>query len=195
MATGESFAAVVLAAGQASRFGGGKLLAVYEGRPLLHHALAAAKAAPVGEIVVVTGADAEAVVACTHAFDPDLRIIHAADHAEGMGASLRTGVAALSPAAGVFIFLGDMPRVPHAVLPALADAVRSGALAAAPEFEGRRGNPVLLSRALFPAVAALRGDTGARMVLQDLGPGLELLETQDDGILFDVDQPTDLARR
>lgn len=195
MATEASFAAVVLAAGQASRFGGGKLLALYEGRPLLYHALAAAKAAPVGEIVVVTGADAATVAACAHAFDPGLQIVHAADHAEGMGASLRTGVAALSPAAGVFVFLGDMPRVPHAVLPALADAVREGATAAAPEFEGRRGNPVLLSRALFPAVAALRGDTGARAVLQDLGSGLALVEAQDDGVLFDVDQPADLARR
>lgn len=195
MATGESFAAVVLAAGQASRFGGGKLLAVYNGRPLLHHALAAAKAAPVGEIVVVTGADAEAVTACAQAFDPDLRIVYAPDHAEGMGASLRTGVAALSPARGAFIFLGDMPRVPHAVLPALAEAVSAGALAAAPAFEGRRGNPVLLSRPLFPAVAALRGDTGARAVLQGLGPGLALVETRDDGVLFDVDQPADLGRR
>mgnify|MGYP001012858874 CR=1 FL=1 len=195
MATGESFAAVVLAAGQASRFGGGKLLAVYAGRPLLHHALAAAKAAPVGEVVVVTGADAEAVAACAHAFDPALRMVYAPDHAEGMSASLRAGVAALSPAAGAFIFLGDMPRVPHAILPALADAVRGGAMAAAPEFAGRRGNPVLLSQALFPVVGDLRGDTGARALLQGLGPALARVETDGEGVLFDVDQPSDLARR
>ena len=43
---GESFAAIVLAAGSARRFGGRKLLAPFDGRPLLHHALAAARAAP-----------------------------------------------------------------------------------------------------------------------------------------------------
>lgn len=194
MATGESFAAIVLAAGRASRFGGGKLLADYSDRPLLHHALAAAKAAPVGEIVVVTGADAEAVAACVRGFDPAIKLIHAVDYAEGMAASLRAGLAA-SPcdAAGVFVFLGDMPRVPHAVLAPLACAISQGAAAAAPTFAGRCGNPVVLSRGLFADVAKLSGDVGARPILDRLGARLHTVASPDDGILFDVDVPADLA--
>ena len=99
MTTGDSFAALVLAAGSATRFGGGKLLAAFEGRPLLHHALAAARAAPVATVAVVTGADAQAVAACARAFDPAIRLVHAADHADGMAASLRAGVAAVWDAA------------------------------------------------------------------------------------------------
>lgn len=183
----------MLAAGSGSRFGGGKLLAAYGSGLLLHGALAAAFAAPVRGVTVVTGADADAVAAAARAFDPRVRIVHASDHAEGMGASLRTGIASLpSDASGAFVFLGDMPRVPHGVAQSLADAVRMGAPAAAPTFGGRRGNPVLLGRELFPGLLALQGDEGARRILQSLGDRLALVEAPDDGVLFDVDQKSDL---
>ena len=90
--------------------------------------------------------------------------------------------------------LGDMPRVPHAILRPLADAVAAGAPAAAPMFRGRRGNPVLLSGGLFPGLLALRGDEGARRILQSLGERLVLVEAPDDGVLFDVDRPADLDK-
>lgn len=189
----QALAAIVLAAGSARRFGGGKLLATFAGRPLLHGALAAARAAPVASVVVVTGADGEAVAACARAFDPTARLVHAPDHAEGMAASLRAGVAALPPEVqAAFVFLGDMPRVPHAVLAPLAWAVAQGAPAAAPTFGGRRGNPVVLSRVLFGQVRDLAGDVGARPILQRLGDRLALVEAPDDGVLFDVDAPGDL---
>jgi molybdenum cofactor cytidylyltransferase len=195
LATGDSFEAVVLAAGSGRRFGGGKLLADWHGRPLLHAALSAASAAPVRGITLVAGADAQAVAAAAKAFDPAIRIVRAADHAEGMAASLRAGIAALAPEIdAAFIFLADMPRVPHAVLAPLARAVADGALAAAPVFEGTRGNPVVLARALFGEVAALRGDLGARPILARLGDGLALVESPDAGVLFDVDGRGDLAR-
>jgi molybdenum cofactor cytidylyltransferase len=185
--------AVVLAAGAGSRFGGGKLTAAFGRGVLLDGALAAAFAAPVRSVTLVTGAGAERVAAAAQAFDPRIRLVHAADHAEGMGASLRTGIASLpADAGGAFVFLGDMPRVPHAVLAPMAQALFAGAPAAAPVFEGRRGNPVLLGRELFPELLALTGDTGARAVLQRLGARLALVEAPDDGVLFDVDQPQDL---
>ena len=199
MATGaalqSALEAVVLAAGSGSRFGGGKLTTAWGPGVLLEGALAAAFAAPVRSVTVVIGAEAEAVSAATRAFDPRALIVHAADHAEGMGASLRAGIASLpDDAAGVFVFLGDMPRAPHAVLRPMAEAVRAGALAAAPVFGHRRGNPVLLSRALFPRLLALTGDAGARGVLQDLGDRLALIDSPDDGVLYDVDVPEDLAK-
>jgi molybdenum cofactor cytidylyltransferase len=195
LATGGGFEAVVLAAGSGSRFGGGKLLAPWRGGLLLHGALAAARAAPVRAVTVVTGADAEAVTAAVGAFDPAARIAFAFDHGEGMGASLRAGIASLpQDAAAAFVFLGDMPRVPHAVLAPLAQAVADGASAAAPVFDGRRGNPVVLARGLFPEILALSGDAGARAVLQRLGDRLALVQAPDDGVLFDVDSPADLGR-
>ena len=194
MATGAPFEAVVLAAGFGTRFGGRKLLAGYGKGVLLDGALAAAFAAPVHAMTVVVGADGPLVAEAARAFDPAVRIAHAPDYAEGMAASLRAGIASLpDEAGGAFVFLGDMPRVPHAVLAPLARAVADGAPAAAPVFEGRRGNPVVLARALFPQLLALRGDTGARGVLQGLGDRLALIEAPDDGVLFDVDRPSDLT--
>jgi len=190
--------AIVLAAGAGARFGGGKLTAPWRGAPLIDGALAAAFAAPARSVNVVTGADplvgpaarqfAEAAGGASR-----LRLVHAADHAQGMAASLRAGVAALaSDTAGAFIFLGDMPQIPHAVLPRLAEALTRGAVAAAPLFEGRRGHPVLFGASLFPALLNLAGDEGARAVLGKLGDRLALIETPDRGVMFDVDWVADL---
>ena len=199
MTTGPDFGtrlqALVLAAGSASRFGGRKLLADWHGQPLLHAALAAAHAAPVEGVTVVTGADASEISACIEAFDPAITCVHASDHAEGMSASLKVGIATLPPQTdAVFVFLGDMPRVPHVLLQSLADAVCSGAPAAEPVFQGRRGNPVVLAREVFADIAMLSGDTGARQILQGLGSRVALVESPDDGVLFDVDTRDDLAR-
>ena len=204
MATGgartEALEAIVLAGGAGARFGGGKLTAPWRGGVLIDGALAAAFAAPVRGVTVVTGAD-EKVEASARTFAARagqagrLRVIHCPEHAEGMGATLRAGVASLPPdAAGAFVFLGDMPLIPPAVLPALADAVAAGASAAAPSFEGKRGHPVLFAAALLPQLSALTGDEGARQVLRALGAALALVPTDDPGVLADIDVPTDLDR-
>lgn len=203
MATGagptEGFEAVVLAAGAGSRFGGGKLLAPYMAGVLLDGALAAAFAAPTRSVTVVTGAEEEAVahaairLADRFGQHDRLRMVHAADYAQGMAHSLRMGIASLpAETLGAFVFLGDMPRVPRDILQPMAETVLAGALAAAPVFQARRGNPVLLSADLFPQVLALSGDAGARAVLADLGDRLALVEAPDDGVLFDVDRAEDL---
>ncbi|HEY3951549.1 nucleotidyltransferase family protein [Phenylobacterium sp.] len=195
MATGPVLEAVVLAAGSGSRFGGGKLTAAWGPGVLLQGALAAAFAAPARSVTVVIGADAQAVAAVARSFDPRVLVVHAPDHAEGMAASLRVGIASLpADAGGAFVFLGDMPRVPTVVLGRMAAALAAGALAAAPVFQGRRGNPVLLDRTLFPDLIGLSGDAGARGVLQGLGDRLALVESPDDGVLFDVDTPGDLSQ-
>ena len=162
-------------------------------------ALAAAFAAPVRSVTVVTGADAK-VEAAARVFaertgeTPRLRLVHCPDHAEGMGATLRTGVATLPrDAAGAFVFLGDMPLIPVGVLPRLAAALAAGAAAAAPVFEGRRGHPVLFGRALFADLAGVTGDEGARRVLRGLGDALVLVEVDDVGVLLDVDAPGDIG--
>jgi molybdenum cofactor cytidylyltransferase len=185
--------AIILAGGAGARFGGGKLTAPWRGGRLIDGALYAAFQAPARSVTLVTGADREvgpaALRFAREAGQADrLRIVHAADHAEGMAATLRTGLAALpADTRGVFVFLGDMPRIPPEVLGPLADRLAEGALAAAPFVGGRRGHPVLFAAALLPSLARLGGDEGAREVLRALGDRLARVETLDEGVLFDVD--------
>jgi molybdenum cofactor cytidylyltransferase len=185
--------AIVLAAGAGARFGGAKLTSRWRGGLLIDGALAVAFAAPVSGVTVVTGADplvapaARAFAAARNQTDR-LRLVHAADHALGMAASLRAGIASLPlDAAGAFLLLGDMPRVPASILPNLAAALAAGADAAAPVFGGQRGHPVLFGRVVFGDLAGLKGDQGAREILSRLGDRLTLMETDDPGVLFDID--------
>jgi len=199
VATDTTLEAVVLAAGFGARFGGGKLTAPWRDGVLLDGALAAAFAAPVRTVTVVWGADAgvqeaaKAFAARTGAASR-LKLVNAERHADGLSASLKAGLANVAPdAAGVFVFLGDMPRIPFGVLAPLADAVAAGALAAATIFEETRGHPVLFGRELLPRLSELDGDRGAGGLLAKLGDRLVLIPSPDDGVLYDVDRPTDLA--
>jgi molybdenum cofactor cytidylyltransferase len=88
------------------------------------------------------------------------------------------------------VALGDMPHVAPATLRLLADALASGAGIAAPVLDGRRGNPVGLKRVHLNALLALRGDQGARRLLQTC-PVTEV-PVADPGIFRDIDTPADL---
>lgn len=159
--------AVVLAAGAARRFGGGKLTATLDGRPLVVHAIGTARAAGVGAIVVVVGADADAVrEAAGPALVPPDRTVENPDWASGLASSVRVGVSAaegvMPGAEAVLLLLGDQPRVPSGVVDALLGApVGPARPIGAPRYEADAGhNPVLLHRAGWGLAGELSGDRG-----------------------------------
>jgi molybdenum cofactor cytidylyltransferase len=200
LATGGALQSLVLAAGFGSRFGGGKLTAPWHGRMLIEGALAAAMAAPVLTVTVVWGADSAVPAAVRAYFEGRgealrLKLVNAEHHARGLSASLKAGIESLpAECAGVYLFLGDMPRVPHDVLEPLAEALAAGAFAAAPVFDGQRGHPVLFGSALFADLLRLDGDKGAGSLLASLTQGqLALVPAPNDGVLYDVDLRTDLG--
>jgi molybdenum cofactor cytidylyltransferase len=178
--------AVVLAAGAARRFGSDKLSAEFRGEPLVHHAIRAARAAPVERVIVVC--DHELSIGQWSGTPPveAVRIRSAA-----LSESLQAGIAAAREAQGAFIFLGDMPLVPPAVAGELAAAI-GGGFAALPRHGGAPGHPVLLSAAAFPQIGALSGDEGAGRLLKQRSD-VVFLEIADAAILLDVDRPADLA--
>lgn len=180
-------AAVVLAAGAGSRFGGGKLGALFRGEPLIVHAIRAARAAPVERVIVV----------CAPGLDigewsgmPAVEAVRLAS--PELSVSLKAGIAAAGDCDGVFIFLGDMPLVPRDAATGLASLL-DGNLAAIPRFEGRNGHPVLLSARAFPEVAGLAGDEGAGRLLKRR-EDVAFLDCASEGVLLDVDRTEDLAR-
>ena len=176
--------AIVLAAGRASRFGSDKLSAPFRGEPLLAHALRAACAARVSRVILV----------CLPALDaspwPDIETVRIAS--SELSASLKAGIAAVADADGAFIFLGDMPLVPHGIAAQLAAKLGDN-FAALPRCHGKSGHPVLLAPRAFPLIAQLTGDKGAGALLK-ARKDVTFVECADEGVLLDIDHAEDIAR-
>ncbi|WP_375245382.1 nucleotidyltransferase family protein, partial [Qipengyuania pacifica] len=156
--------AIVLAAGAGSRFGGGKLLAPFRGRPLIHWSVAAALSSRVTSVTAVLGARADDVAAALAPFaDRRLSLVRCRQWEEGLSASLTFGLRTLpQDTRAVAIFLGDMPDLDPGLADRVLTEVVGGAPAAYPECEGIPGHPVAFSSELFPLIESLKGDQGAR---------------------------------
>jgi molybdenum cofactor cytidylyltransferase len=187
-------AALILAAGASSRMGESKQLLDWGGRPLLGHILEQARAWPVDQLVVVLGSEAETILERVElgqavvVLNPEWR--------EGQASSLRAGLAALEREGrmeAAFVVLGDQPEIDPAVLSALVEAYRkSRRWAVVPKYRYTRGNPVLVNRALWPRLMSLRGDEGARRLLEAHPEWVE--EVRFDQLPpRDVDTPLDVA--
>jgi molybdenum cofactor cytidylyltransferase len=186
-------AAVILAAGRSTRFAADKpqstkLAAQLNGKPLVRHVADAALASDARPVVAVTGharMDVEAALAGL-----PLTFVHNPDYASGVAGSLKAGLANVpASCAGAIILLGDMPLVTPAIVNSLIEHFRTPADAVVPLLEERRGNPVLFARSLFPALARLTGDEGARHLL--LRPGIRVVEValEGEGARVDIDTP------
>lgn len=187
-------AAIVLAAGRGTRFGPGpKLLAPLAGRPLVVHVADAALASGARPVVVVLGHHAAAVREALSG--RDLRFVDNPDYAQGLSTSVKAGWAALPAGAeAALVLLGDMPLVTARLIEGCIAAWRAAGRPAAlvPTHGGRRGNPVLLSRALAPAIAALSGDAGAGPALRGRADVVEW-PAGTPAILADIDTTEALA--
>lgn len=188
----QRWSALILAGGAGRRFGGGKLLAPLGGAPVIWRVADAVAAAGFADVVVVTGADDAGIRAALAGLP--CRIFHAPDWAEGMAATLRTGIAALGDeTGGVCVFLGDMPLVPLRLCAELIAAAEQGGFAARPRVAGQPGHPVAFTRAAFGDIARLSGDQGATALLKQRPGDVAYCDTDDSGALFDIDTAADLA--
>jgi molybdenum cofactor cytidylyltransferase len=182
--------AVLLAAGRSSRMGGpNKLLALFQDKPLVRRTAERVLASKAESTVVVTGHQANRIRDALAGLD--LPVAHNADFASGLASSLKAGISALpDDAAGALIVLGDMPEVLPADLDRLIGAFEreGGRAVVRATHDGKRGNPVILPRALLPAVAHLEGDTGARHLIES--EGVDVIDIEiGAGAAVDVDTP------
>ncbi|MEP6990510.1 MAG: nucleotidyltransferase family protein [bacterium] len=179
-------AGLLLAAGRSRRFGSDKLCAKLDGKAVVRWSAAALTALDAVYVVIPPGADA-----VTQALSRlDVRFVVNLARDEGMASSIRAGVAALpADTEAVVIALADQPRASADTTGHLVQRWNDGdADAVAPVFSDGRGHPVLFGRACFETLLQLRGDTGARAVLDALGPRLALVAV-DGPMPVDVDTP------
>jgi molybdenum cofactor cytidylyltransferase len=188
--------AAVLAAGTASRFGGGKVDAMLGGKPLGAHSLHTIKGFDwAGRAVIAANAEGPFVGSVQQAdFDLIINERPASGQARSLKLALEAAMAA--EADGLFIALADMPFVSHshvAALIAAFDPPSGRTIVATAHEHGRPGVPAIIGAAHFPALLALGGDQGARALLKEAGDALTLVAPPDLAELFDVDTPADLA--
>ena len=190
-AKGRSIAAIVLGAGRSSRMGGpNKLLAEIGGKPLVRIVVDQVLASRARPVIVVTGHQRERVEAALKGLP--VKFVHNPHFADGLGTSLRAGVAALpAEVDGTIVCLGDMPQVDAVLIDRLIGAFDpdAGALAVVPTIDGKRGNPVVWSRRFFPDLMTVEGDVGARHLIGRYTEAVAEVPLTGTAALTDVDTP------
>ncbi|TAV84769.1 nucleotidyltransferase family protein [Rhizobium leguminosarum] len=191
-----SVAIVILAAGQASRMGEGgkhKLLAEFDGVPLVRRSALTALGADAASVIVVTGHRRSEIEAALDGLA--LTFVDNPDYASGMASSLKAGVSSrdADSAEGTLVMLADMPGISTTHLDALISAFRNagGEAVVRAVSQGKPGNPVILPRSLRQAVLRLEGDVGARDIVK--ASGLPVLDVDlGEAALLDVDTPDEV---
>ena len=185
--------ALVLAAGEGSRFGGTKQIEVLRGKPLVQHAVDASAAAGVDEVVVVLGHDALRVRDAL-ALPERGRYVINDRYAEGQATSLAAGLRALNEASdAAVVLLADQPGIEPRHVSALVGAFRD----ATPEIVRIRfrdaPGPALLARSVWDEASEIEGDTGARTLFY-ANPERVRWVSFDEDAPVDVDRQADLGR-
>jgi molybdenum cofactor cytidylyltransferase len=189
----EHTAGIILAAGEATRFGAPKQLLDWKGKPFVRHVAETALQARLWPVLVVTGFHAAEVESALSGLP--VTIVHNPEYQQGQSASIRAGVASLSSKAGSAIFLlADQPQIPVDVIRALVESHGQNmqAILAPLVLEERRANPVLFDRDTFPDLMQLTGHIGGRGIFDK--HRVEYLPWHDDILLLDVDKPQDYQK-
>jgi len=194
-ASGRRVAAVVLAAGRSTRMGAvNKMLAEIGGKSLVRIAAEQAVASRAKPVIVVTGHEREKVE--TALKNLPVHLVHNPDFSEGLGSSLKAGIAAVpEDNDAAIICLGDMPQVDAALIDRLIAAFDPGrgALVVVPSIDGRRGNPVVWSRRFFHDLMSIQGDIGARHLIGNYTEAVVEVPVTGAAALTDVDTPESLS--
>ncbi len=196
--TWQPVAGIILAAGESRRFqedhsGQLKQLLDWQGEPFVHRVAHTALQSGLDPVVVVSGAQSSQVQAAVE--DLAVRIVENPGWQAGQSTSLQVGLGHLPQRASAAIFLlADQPQIPVELVQSLVvQYAHTLAPIVAPRIGGRRGNPVLFDRSLFPELLALEGDQGGRALFSSGSHPVSWLDWEDDSILFDIDTWQDYA--
>ncbi len=181
-----SIGCVVMAAGNAARFGENKLSAAVDGKTLIERALDAVPIEKLSAACVVTQYDEVEMLAMRHGF----RCIRNDRPEDGLSRTVRLGTEALKGECDAILYLvSDQPLLRRESIAALLAFYRAhpdhivGA-----SHGGKRGNPCVFPAKYFPALSALTGDVGGSAVIREHEDDLLLFEI-DKEELIDVDTP------
>ena len=195
--------AVVLAAGGSSRFGSLKQVALWRtGQPLVAHCVDQVLACvDIENVAVTVGAQATLVVEALGT--RPVHFVRVPDWQVGQSCSVQAGLHGLLAArlphqpelSAIIFLLADQPGVTPEVLSALVQRHRETlAPIVVPRYAGRRGNPVLFDRRVFPEFASLAGDIGARPLIERHQTEVAWVDWPTPEVIQDIDRTEDLQR-
>lgn len=180
---------VIMAAGNAVRFGANKLEAELDGKPLIRRAFEAVPAGVFDRVAVVTQYPAVAALAREFGFEP----VRNDRPGDGLSRTVRLGTQALADCDGIAFLVADQPLLSASAVRAVVRQWREHPSCIVGAACGtRRGNPNVFPREFFPALCALEGDRGGSAVIHRHEDALTLFEISPDE-LRDVDTPMALA--
>ena len=191
-----SIAAVVLAAGESRRMGElNKLHLPIQGVPLLRRSLETLLAAELGEILVVLGHECANTQALLEGLP--VRSVINNDYQSGQMTSVHCGLGSLSQLCeGVIVALGDQPALTVSDITHLVDAffARDGGEVVVPEFEGKRGNPIIISSSCRREIIAGKYNLGCRRFIENNPELVRTVEMPGPSVVIDLDTPMDYRR-
>ena len=184
--------AVILAAGQSRRMGRNKMLLPFATSTVLETLVTEVAACePVGDIIVVTGHQADRITALLGTY-PVRCIFNPAYAQADMLVSIQVGLRALSTAvSAALIVLGDQPRIQRAVIEQISAAPPQAIVI--PSYQMKRGHPILIDRALWPEVLALPETATLRDFMRSHEQQIRYVVVETDSVLKDLDTPEDYA--
>lgn len=186
---------IILAAGEAKRMGRQKLRLDFKGKPVLQWTLEAALGSKLDQVVCVVQELKEIRQKITLEHEK-LRWAVNDRAAEGQSTSIIAGLKAVSPQSEAALFLvGDQPLIKPDLINGLIDLFRKEpVLIVAPAFQSVPRNPALFHSDLFPEILELKGDRGARGLIEKYRQKSAILEWPDESPFLDVDRWEDYER-
>ncbi|MEC8746647.1 MAG: nucleotidyltransferase family protein [Pseudomonadota bacterium] len=184
---------VILAAGEARRFGACKQLALLHTKPLLQHVIDAALPLRPTRLVVMTGKYHEDIASAKdQGVVTGAELIHNPDWSSGMSSSIRLGCEILADDCDqLLVLLADQVLVSTSELETLtAQAVDGGSACAG--FSETVGPPAVFSRACYPDLLTLNAENGAKKLLTDPAKQVKIVPMKSAG--WDIDSKDDLER-
>lgn len=179
--------AILLGAGESRRMGVNKLSLPWGKRTIFENSLRSLLRSELDEVIVVINKQMKAFVQSLKS--PRVRVLINPQYRKGMSTSIRRGLRAVHPKTrGILIALGDQPRLKPSTVNALIHAFnRSRGEIIVPSFRGRRGHPVIFDRSYEDELSKLRGDTGARSVLERHPEKVFKVRTKSEAVVKDID--------
>jgi molybdenum cofactor cytidylyltransferase len=188
-------AAAILAAGQSKRMGQPKALVPFRGSTFVEHLIAATRHARVGITRVVLGAGAEGIRAQLK-IDPTWIVVNL-DWPKGQLSSIHAAIRSLPVGAteGILVCPVDHPLISARLVADLIAAFdSSGKLIVLPKYGGRRGHPVIFRTGLYEELLAAPAEVGARQVVWNHAADVMEVETAEEGVILNLNDPEGLRR-